>query len=54
MSFGVGKLVFADSSNASVKGHPHHFRDTLAVALLLAGIPTERVAVLFESLNSIR
>jgi integrase/recombinase XerD len=31
---------------ASVKGHPHRFRDTLAVALLLAGIPIERVAVL--------
>jgi integrase/recombinase XerD len=31
---------------ASVKGHPHRFRDTLAVGLLLAGIPIERVAVL--------
>jgi integrase/recombinase XerD len=33
---------------ASVTGHPHRFRDTLAVALLLAGIPIERVAVLLE------
>jgi integrase/recombinase XerD len=31
---------------ASVPGHPHRFRDTLAVALLLAGVPIERVAVL--------
>ena len=26
-------------------GHPHRFRDTLAVELLLAGIPIERVAI---------
>ena len=31
---------------ASVPGHPHRFRDTLAVSLLLAGVPIERVAVL--------
>jgi integrase/recombinase XerD len=27
-------------------GHPHRFRDTLAVELLLAGVPMERVSVL--------
>ena len=27
-------------------GHPHRFRDTLAVELLLVGVPIERVAVL--------
>jgi Site-specific recombinase XerD len=29
-----------------VEGHPHRFRDTLAVELLLDGVPIERVAVL--------
>jgi integrase/recombinase XerD len=28
------------------KGHPHRFRDTFAVELLLAGVPIERVSVL--------
>ena len=28
------------------KGHPHRFRDTFAVELLLAGVPLERVSVL--------
>ena len=28
------------------KGHPHRFRDTLAVELLLAGVPMERVSIL--------
>jgi integrase/recombinase XerD len=27
-------------------GHPHRFRDTFAVELLLAGVPLERVSVL--------
>jgi integrase/recombinase XerD len=27
-------------------GHPHRFRDTFAVGLLLAGVPMERVSVL--------
>ncbi len=27
-------------------GHAHHFRDTFAVELLLAGVPIERVSVL--------
>jgi integrase len=32
---------------AGVKGgHPHRFRDTLAVELLLAGVPMERVSIL--------
>jgi hypothetical protein len=32
---------------ASVKGgHPHRFRDTLAVELLLAGLPIEQISVL--------
>jgi hypothetical protein len=32
---------------AGVKGgHPHRFRDTLAVELLLEGVPMERVSVL--------
>jgi hypothetical protein len=26
-------------------GHPHRFRDTLAVDLLLAGVPMERVSI---------
>jgi len=29
-----------------VNGHPHRFRDTFAVELLLAGVPIERVAIL--------
>jgi integrase/recombinase XerD len=29
-----------------VKGHPHRFRDTFAVELLLTGVPIERVSVL--------
>lgn len=28
-------------------GHAHRFRDTLAVELLVAGVPIERVSVLF-------
>src|SRR5262249_54953491 len=32
---------------AGIKGgHPHRFRDTFAVELLLAGVPLERVSVL--------
>ena len=27
-------------------GHPHRFRDTLAVELLLEGVPMERVSIL--------
>jgi integrase len=29
-----------------VEGHAHRFRDTLAVELLLAGVPLERVSIL--------
>ena len=29
-----------------VKGHAHRFRDTFAVALLLEGVPMERVSIL--------
>jgi integrase len=36
---------------ANVKGgHPHRFRDTLAVEMLLKGIPLERVSVLLGQL----
>jgi Phage integrase family len=35
-------LEFAEVQN----GHPHRFRDTFAVELLLAGVPIERVSVL--------
>jgi len=28
------------------KGHPHRFRDTLAVELLLEGVPMDRVSIL--------
>jgi len=35
------------------KGHPHQFRDTFAVELLLAGVPLDRVSILLGH-NSIR
>jgi hypothetical protein len=31
------------------RGHAHRFRDTLAVELLLAGVPLERVSMLLGS-----
>jgi integrase/recombinase XerD len=39
--------MFLRSARAEVSsGHPHRFRDTFAVELLLAGVPIERVSIL--------
>jgi integrase len=38
---------------AIADGHPHRFRDTFAVELLLAGVPLERVSVLLGH-NSVK
>jgi integrase len=40
--YAVGKVL----KKAGIKGHPHMFRDTFAVELLLAGVPIERVSML--------
>lgn len=40
------KLLHSVFVKAKVKGHPHMFRDTFAVELLLAGVPIEQVSML--------
>jgi len=44
--FGKAKIEPYDKEKETSEAHPHRFRDTFAVGLLLAGVPLEQVSIL--------